>query len=74
MSKHVVKSKTYIVHQNGHFRQPTILGRFRVGARDPNEAMELLRKKLGKHISCRVYYEVMDPKLYLSHGEVIREV
>lgn len=76
MSKHVVKSKTYIVHQNGGHRQPAVIGRYRIGAKNPDEAADLLRKLIGKHAKVRVYYEVnpkVQPDLLLPRGEVIHE-
>jgi hypothetical protein len=67
------KAKTYIVHRNGNLGQPTVIGRYRVGARSPEEACELLKKEVGKHIKTRVYYEEKEPSKLLPHGVVIRE-
>ena len=67
------KSKTYIVHHRGqaHHGGYTVLGRYKVGARNEKEAEELLRGVVGKHAKVKVYYE--DKKSSISHGMVIRE-
>lgn len=67
------KSKTYIVHHNGTYRQPTVIGRYRVGARNEDEAVKILRGSLGKHIKARVYYEEKNEAKLVPHGTVIKE-
>lgn len=67
------KAKTFIVHHRGqaHHGGYTVLGRYRVGARNEKEAIELVRKEVGKHAKVRVYYE--EKSKMLSHGIVVRE-
>lgn len=65
------KSKTFIVHQNGNYKQPTVIGRYKVGARDKKEAESLLREVIGKHTKVRVYYE--EKVKLVPHGTVIKE-
>lgn len=62
------KSKTYIVH---HRVGSLCKGRYRVGARNPKEAEDLLRKLLGKHMTTKMYYEVKDT--FMPHGTIIEE-
>lgn len=59
------KSKTYIVH---HRVGSIVRGRYRIGARNVKEAEQLLRNKLGKHITAKVYYE--DNSRKTPHGTV----
>jgi 2'-5' RNA ligase len=66
------KSKTFIMHHIGSFRQPTVRGRYKVGARNEKEAEELLRSVLGKHTSVRVYYE--EKEALVPHGTVMDDV
>jgi hypothetical protein len=71
------KAKTYIVHHRGKARDHPgnkILGRYRVGARNENEAENLLREHVGKHAKVKVYYQEREEKKFLSHGIIVREV
>jgi hypothetical protein len=65
------KSKTFIVHQNGNYKEPTVIGRYKVGARDRKEAESLLRGVIGKHTKVRVYYE--EKVKLVPHGTVTKE-
>ncbi|PLS19430.1 hypothetical protein CVD28_03165 [Bacillus sp. M6-12] len=67
------KSRTFIVHHRGQANHGgyTVLGRYKVGARNEKEAEELLRGEVGKHAKTKVYYE--DEKSFMPHGVVIRE-
>jgi hypothetical protein len=67
------KSKTYIVHHRGQAEHGgyTILGRYKIGARNEMEAEDLLRGTVGKHAKVKVYYE--EKEKVTSHGIVIRE-
>lgn len=67
------KEKTYIVHHRGQANHGgyTVLGRYKVGARNEKEAESLLRKVVGKHAKVVVYYE--NQKDLVSHGTVIKE-
>jgi hypothetical protein len=64
-------TKMYVVHQNGNFKQPTVIGRFRVGAKNEKEAEDILRKSIGKHTKVRTYYE--EKKKLVPYGTVIKE-
>lgn len=68
------KSRTFIVHHRGqaHHGGFTVLGRYRIGARNEKEAESLLKDVVGKHAKVKVYYE--DKNLKTPHGEVICEV
>jgi 2'-5' RNA ligase len=66
------KSKTFIMHEMGSFRQLTVKGRYKVGARNEKEAEELLRSVLGKPTSVRVYYE--EKGALVPHGTVMNDV
>lgn len=66
-----LKCKTFIVHQNGTYGQPTVIGRFRVGAKNEKDAERILRLKIGKHTKVRTYYE--EKKDLLPYGVVIKE-
>jgi hypothetical protein len=67
------KSKTYIVHHRGqaHHGGYTVLGRYKIGARNVKEAESLLRTVVGKHAKVAVYYE--ETKSLVSHGTIIKE-
>lgn len=68
------KSKTYIVlhkQSSGGGRCNIGLGRYRIGARNPNEAEKLLRDKVGKHAKVYVYYEEKNESKFLAHGTVV---
>lgn len=67
------KSNTYIVHHRGHTRDGgyTVLGRYKVGARNEKEAEDFLRKIVGKHTKVKVYYK--DESSNIPHGTVIKE-
>lgn len=67
------KSKTYIVHHRGQTNHGgyTVLGRYKIGARNEKEAEDLLRKEVGKHSKVKVYYE--EWKSAVPHGIVIKE-
>lgn len=67
------KSKTYIVHHRGQASHGgyTVLGRYKIGARNEKEAEEFLRKEVGKHAKVKVYYE--EKKNLVSHGTIIKE-
>jgi hypothetical protein len=67
------KTKNYIVHHRGqaHHGGYTVLGRYKVGARNEKEAEDLLKEVVGKHAKVKVYYEVKN--ILLSHGVVIKE-
>lgn len=71
MASKTKNSKTYVVHQNGNFRERTVIGRFLVGAKNPKQAEEFLRDTIGKHTKVRVYYE--EKNKLVSYGEVIRQ-
>lgn len=71
------KTKTYIVlHFSGstpngnHTNIAT--GRYRVGARNEKEAEEFLRKKVGKHTRCRVYYQ--DDINDMAYAQVVDDI
>ncbi|MGX5609931.1 hypothetical protein ACWKTZ_26540 [Bacillus cereus] len=67
------KAKTYIVHHRGQASHGgyTVLGRYKIGARNEKEAENFLKEVVGKHDKVKVYYE--DKKEIVSHGIVIRE-
>lgn len=67
------RSKTYIIHHRGQANHGgyTVLGRYRIGAKNEKEAEELLRGKVGKHAKVKVYYE--EKEKLVSHGIIIRE-
>ncbi|MFF2531310.1 hypothetical protein ACFVS2_20620 [Brevibacillus sp. NPDC058079] len=67
------KSKTYIVHHRGqaHHGGYTVLGRYKIGARNEKEAESLLRNVVGKHAKVKVYYEEKNEDI--PHGNVTRE-
>lgn len=67
------KTKTFILLHRGqaHHGGYTVLGRYKVGARNPKEAEQFLREVIGKHVKIQVYYE--DKKVKLTHGEVVKE-
>jgi hypothetical protein len=62
------KSRTYIVH---HRVGSLAMGRYQIGARNAEEAEKMLRDKLGKHITAKVYYE--DKNKSIPYGTVIKE-
>lgn len=68
------KSKTYIVHHRGqaHHGGYTVLGRYKVGARNEKEAESLLRDHVGKHAKVQVYYE--EKVKVVPHGTVIKDI
>ncbi len=60
-----------------HYRRPSrqrnTAGRYRVGAKTPDEAVKLLREKIGFG-SIQVYYECeSDDKLNVPYKTVVRE-
>ncbi|ADO59992.1 hypothetical protein SKN87_26240 (plasmid) [Paenibacillus polymyxa] len=67
------KTKTYIVHHRGQVIHGgyTVLGRYKIGARNEKEAKQFLREKVGKHTKVKVYYE--DKNSVVSHGSVVKE-
>lgn len=69
------KAKTYIVHHRGQANHGgyTVLGRYRIGARNEKEAEELLRETVGKHAKVKMYYEEKNKEKAVSHGIVIKE-
>jgi len=67
------KSKTYIVHQNGNFGEPPVIGRYIVGARNKDESEQLLRAKIGKHTKVRFYYEELAKDKQVAYGTVIKQ-
>lgn len=71
MSSKPKNIKTYIVLQSGCHNQPRTIARFRVGARNEKEAIELVKKEIGNHASLKVYYE--DKDKFTTHGIVICE-
>ncbi len=68
--------KNYILlvdHHRRPSRQRNTAGRYRVGAKSPDEAVELLRKKIGFG-SIVVYYECTpSDKLNVAYKTVVRE-
>lgn len=66
-------SKTYIVHHRGQASHGgyTVLGRYRVGAKNPEEAESFLREVVGKHAKVKMYYE--EQEKLLPHHTVIKE-
>lgn len=66
------KSKTFIVHHRGQTNSGgfMVLGRYKIGARNPKEAEDLLRAVVGKHVKVKVYYE--DKTRAMPHGVVTR--
>lgn len=78
MSKHKVRANTYIVLVDSHrgwdcWKRQT-QGRYRVGAKSPEDAEEILRKRIGFG-SIRTYYKTNPDDLpQLERGEIIREV
>jgi hypothetical protein len=66
------KLSNYIVLQYGTYGQPTVVRRYRVGARNEAEAEQLLRNRLGKHVQVKVYYKHQD--VTLLHGTIIDDV
>lgn len=67
------KSKTFIVQHRGRIQNSCmILGSYIVGARNAQEAEELLRNVIGKHAKVKVYYE--DKNKVVPHGSVERRV
>jgi len=65
--------KTYIVHHRGQASHGgyTILGRYRIGAKNEKQAEDLLRDVVGKHAKVKVYYE--ETKNLLAHGVIVKE-
>jgi len=61
-------SKTFIVH---HRASNTIVGRYKVGAKNEKEAESFLRVHVGKHAKVKVYYE--ETKSLVPHKTVLRE-
>lgn len=69
-----IKYKNYIClvdHYRRPSRQRNTQGRYRVGAKNPKQAKELLQKAIGFG-SIQVYYE--DTKLLAKYKEVWKEV
>lgn len=68
--------KNYIVLVDNHRRpqrQRNTAGRYRVGAKTPKEAEQLLRKKIGFG-AIQVYYECdADDKNNVGYKEVVKE-
>lgn len=67
------KAKTYIVHHRGRANHGgfTVLGRYKIGARNEKEAEKLLRGIVGKHTKVNVYYE--EKNKLVPHGTIIKE-
>jgi len=68
------RSKTYILHElatGGRFR---VIGRYRVGAKNEEQAKEFLRGKIGKHKKVRVYYEEKNESNFIEHGTVMPDI
>ncbi|PER55857.1 hypothetical protein CN495_08890 [Bacillus thuringiensis] len=65
--------QTFIVHHRGRASHGgfTVIGRYRVGAKNEKNAEELLREEIGKHNKVSTYYA--DGKNDLKYGEVVRE-
>ena len=65
--------KTFIVHHRGqtHHGGYTVLGSYKVGAKNEKEAEDFLREVVGKHAKVKVYYE--EKKNLVPHKAVIRE-
>jgi hypothetical protein len=67
------KTKTYIVHHRGRADNDrfTVLGRYKVGARNEKEAEDFLKEVVGKHAKVKVYYE--EKKDLVTHKIVFKE-
>ena len=69
--------KNYILLVDSHrrpTRQRNTAGRYRVGAKTPDEAVKLLREKIGFG-AIQVYFECKpDDKLTIGYKEVKKEV
>lgn len=66
------QARSYVVHHRGReLGFPTVLGRYRVGAKNEKEAEQFLRDHIGKHAKVKVYFEMK--KHLLPRGMVIEE-
>jgi hypothetical protein len=68
------EAKTFIVlHRNSSGGGPCNLplGRYRVGAKNAEEAEQFLRDEIGKHRKVKTYYE--DKNRTTPYGMVIKE-
>ena len=72
MSKHIKDNRNFMLHVDG-YRRPSrrrnTAGAYQVGAKNPEEAVEMLRKAIGFG-SIKVAYECGDRPL--AHGVVKR--
>ena len=51
------KNKTYIILEIGPYgSRKTIIGRYKVGAKNEKEALVLIKSKYGKHKAFNIYY------------------
>ena len=69
------KNKNFIIVEVAPYnkkRYGTISGRYRVSARNEKEALEIIKKKLGKHRSFTIYYE--DKKVIVKHGQAVKDI
>ena len=67
------KNKNFIVLEIAPYNKKrfgTISGRYRVGARNEKEVLEIIKKKFGKHKAFTVYYE--DKKVIVEYVEKVR--
>lgn len=73
-NKRIRKSykKTYLIHENGNYKQPTIVNVYRVGAKNQKEAISLMKQKVGKHKSFRISYEVTLESDLLPQGKIVQ--
>ena len=75
MSKRKKEPSTYIVLHRGRTakRGCTVLGRYRVGAKNEEEALKFVKAIAGKHIKAEVYYKETNPDYFVKENEVILE-
>lgn len=68
------KNKTYIILEIGPYgSRKTIIGRYKVGAKNEKEALVLIKSKYGKHKAFNIYYEVTDIEDKIPNGTIIKE-
>ncbi|MEH6848185.1 hypothetical protein [Bacillus thuringiensis] len=65
------KSKTFVVHHRGQASHGgyTILGGYRVGARNEKEAEDFVKNKIGKHAKVKTYRQLEENTV--PHGDVV---
>ncbi|PES54478.1 hypothetical protein [Bacillus thuringiensis] len=65
------KSKTFVVHRRGRANHGgcTILGSYRVGARNEKEAEDFVRSKIGKHAKVKTYSQLEENSV--PYGDVV---